>query len=77
MVVGSIRGKTDWSAALVGIDCGIHCAARAHVMNEAEEDALAAYRAVNVDGTRSLAEQANEAGVRRLVYLSSIKVNGE
>lgn len=75
--VGDIGKDTDWRDALAEVDCVVHCAARAHVMNEIEVDALAAYRAVNVDGTRCLAEQAAEAGVRRLVYLSSIKVNGE
>ena len=55
----------------------VHCAARARVINETETDALAAYRAVNVAGTRQLAEQAAKIGVRRLVYLSSIKVNLE
>ncbi len=75
--VGEINFRTDWSAALAGVVCVIHCAARAHVMHEAAGDALAAYRAVNVDGSRRLAMQAADAGVRRLVYLSSIKVNGE
>ena len=77
VAIGEIDNQTDWSTEFVHIDCVIHCAARAHVMNETEADAPAAYRAVNVDGTRRLAEQAAEAGVRRLVYLSSIKVNGE
>lgn len=77
IAIGEIDNQKDWSTAFVHIDCVIHCAARAHVMNETEADALAAYRAVNADGTRRLAEQAAEAGVRRLVYLSSIKVNGE
>ena len=77
VTIGEIGNQTDWSTEFVHIDCVIHCAARAHVMNEAEADALAAYRAVNVDGTCRLAEQAAEMGVRRLVYLSSIKVNGE
>jgi len=77
VAVGQIDERTDWSAALAGVDCVIHCAARAHVMFETEADALAAYRAVNVAGTRRLAEQAAGLGVRRLVYLSSIKVNGE
>jgi len=75
--IGEISPRTDWSAALTGVDCLIHCAARTHVMHEAAGDALAAYRAVNVDGSRWLAEEAAAAGVRRLVYLSSIKVNGE
>jgi nucleoside-diphosphate-sugar epimerase len=77
VAVGQVDGQTDWSAALAGVDCVIHCAARAHVMYETEADALAAYRAVNVAGTQRLAEQAAALGVRRLVYLSSIKVNGE
>ena len=77
VAVGDINSHTDWSAALAGVDCVIHCAARAQVMHETVGVALAAYRAVNVDGARRLAEQAAAAGVRRLVYLSSIKVNGE
>jgi nucleoside-diphosphate-sugar epimerase len=77
VAVGHIGAQTDWSVALVGMDCVIHCAARAHVMHETEADALAAYRAVNVAGTQRLAEQAAALGVRRLVFLSSIKVNGE
>ena len=75
--VGNLDAATDWAAALAGVDCVIHCAARAHVMHETEADALAAYRSVNVDGSKRLAEHAAVAGVRRLVYLSSIKVNGE
>ncbi|MDC0883282.1 NAD-dependent epimerase/dehydratase family protein [Litorivicinus sp.] len=75
--VGHLDAATDWSSALAGVDYVIHCAARAHVMHETEADALAAYRSVNVDGSRRLAEQAAAAGVRRLVCLSSIKVNGE
>jgi nucleoside-diphosphate-sugar epimerase len=77
MTVGEIGAETDSSHVLEDVDCVIHCAARAHVMHETESDTLAAYRAVNVAGTRRLAERAAAAGVRRLVYLSSIKVNGE
>ena len=76
-VVGNISTETDWLAALANVDYVIHCAARAYIMNETESKALKAYRAVNVAGTRRLAEQAAEMGVRRLIYLSSIKVNGE
>ena len=77
VVVGEVGAQANWSAALLGVDCVIHCAARAHVMLETEVDALAAYRAVNVAGTRCLAKQAAKMGVRRLVFLSSIKVNGQ
>ena len=74
---GDITVDTDWTDILTRVNCVVHCAARAHVMNETETDALAAYRAVNVAATRQLAEQAAKMGVQRLVYLSSIKVNGE
>jgi UDP-glucose 4-epimerase len=75
--VGDIGAHTDWSEGLKGVDTVIHCAARAHVMNEIEVDPLTVYRNVNVSGTRRLAEQAADMGVRRFIYLSSIKVNGE
>lgn len=68
---------THWQESFVGIDAVVHCAARVHVMNDAETDPLAAFRKVNVQGTLSLAEQAAQAGVRRFVFISSIKVNGE
>lgn len=75
--VGNIGADTDWSTVLQDVDCIIHCAARAHVMDNKSADTVAAYHAVNVAGTRRLAEQAVVSGVKRLVYLSSIKVNGE
>lgn len=55
----------------------IHCAGRAHVMNETEESPLEAYRKTNVQGTLNLAKKAVKSGVKRFIYLSSIKVNGE
>lgn len=67
----------NWHESLVGIDAVVHCAARVHVMSDTEADPLAAFRKVNVEGTLSLAEQAAQAGVRRFVFISSIKVNGE
>jgi nucleoside-diphosphate-sugar epimerase len=63
--------------ALRGIEVVVHTAARVHVMEESEENPLAAFRAVNVEGTRALLEAAAQAGVRRFVLVSSIKVNGE
>jgi UDP-glucose 4-epimerase len=67
----------DWQVPLEGVEVVIHCAARVHVMNESEADPLVAFRRANVQGTLRLAEQAAQSGVRRFIYLSSIKVNGE
>ena len=75
--VGALDPDTDWQASLVDIQVVIHCAARVHVMEETDADPLAAFRRANVQGTLQLARQAAEAGVRRFIYLSSIKVNGE
>jgi UDP-glucose 4-epimerase len=72
-----LEPDTDWLELLQGIDVVVHCAARVHVMNERDADPLAAFRRVNVRGTLRLAEQAAQCGVRRFIYLSSIKVNGE
>jgi nucleoside-diphosphate-sugar epimerase len=77
VVIGNIDAQTAWQIALRGVDVVIHLAARVHVMHEAAHDPLAAFRAVNVEGTANLARQAAQAGVKRLVYVSSIKVNGE
>lgn len=76
IAIGDITHKKDWRNILVDIDCIIHCAGRAHIINEKKGDALKIYRSVNVDATTQLAEQAAEAGVRRLVFLSSIGVIG-
>lgn len=76
-VINGIDPDTDWSAALTGIGCVVHAAARVHVMSETAADPLAEFRTVNVAGTLNLARQAAAAGVRRFVFISSIKVNGE
>ncbi|MGE1175765.1 UDP-glucose 4-epimerase family protein [Pseudomonas sp. BW7P1] len=65
------------SAQLEGIEVIVHAAARVHVMDERADDALTEFRRVNVQGTLKLARQAVASGVRRFVYISSIKVNGE
>lgn len=77
VVVGEINSATDWSSALLDVNVVIHLAARVHVMNDTSTDPLTEFRKVNVQGTENLARQAARAGVRRLVYVSSIKVNGE
>ena len=75
--VGDLDANTDWRDALTGVDAIIHCAARVHVMRETAADPLVAFRAANVAGSEQLARQAAAAGVRRFVFLSSVKVNGE
>ena len=75
--VGDLLPTTDWGLALQGIDAVVHCAARVHVMQDDATNPLQAYREVNVNGTLNLARQAEQAGVGRFVYVSSIKVNGE
>ncbi|PCM45241.1 UDP-glucose 4-epimerase family protein [Marinobacter sp. ANT_B65] len=77
VVIHEVDGQTSWQCALKNQQVVIHTAARAHIMNDEVADPLAEYRRVNVDGTLNLARQAAEAGVRRLIYISSVKVNGE
>ena len=76
VVVGDIDGQTDWSRALAGIDCVVHLAAHVHVMNPTPKDRIE-FERTNVLGSERLARSAAESGVKRFVYLSSIKVNGE
>ncbi len=77
VVVGDIDGDTDWAEALRDIDVVIHLVARVHVMTERSVNPLAEFRKVNVEGTQRLAESAARLGVKRFVYVSSVKVNGE
>ncbi|MGP8307227.1 UDP-glucose 4-epimerase family protein [Vibrio sp. YIC-376] len=72
-----INGLDDYSLALAGCSAVVHCAARVHVMDDKVEDPLALYREVNTAGTLNLARQAIKAGVKRFIFISSIKVNGE
>jgi len=75
--IGDISSKTNWSAALDGIQVVVHTAARVHIMNDSVESPLTEFRKVNVEGTLNLARQAAQRGVRRFVFISSVKVNGE
>lgn len=75
--IGSIDSDTNWSEALRGVDVIIHLAARVHVMHDVASDPLEEFRRVNVAGTERLARFAVASGVKRFVYVSSIKVNGE
>ena len=77
IAVGAVDGATDWAPALHGCTTVMHLAARVHVMAERASNPLVEFRRVNVDGTLNLARQAVAAGVRRFVFVSSVKVNGE
>lgn len=77
VAVGDIGADTDWSTALEGVDQVVHLAARVHIDRDSSRDRLAEHRRVNVEGTRRLASMAADRGVRRFVFLSSAKVNGE
>ncbi len=76
-VVRDIATYDGWPELLSGVDVVIHSAARVHVMSETDPDPLAAFRAVNVEATLRLAKEAELAGAKRFIYISSIKVNGE
>lgn len=77
VTVGNIGQDTGWSGALAGAEVVIHLAARVHVMRDDSSDPLAEFRRVNTAGTEHLARCAAASGAKRLVYVSSIKVNGE
>jgi nucleoside-diphosphate-sugar epimerase len=76
-VIPNIDDSVDWSKALAGVTHVIHLAARVHLLDDQALDPLTEYRKVNVQGTLNLAGQAARAGVKRFVFVSSVKVNGE
>lgn len=77
VAVGDLDKLVDWSSVISGQDVVVHTAARAHIMKDECADPLSAYRAVNSIATLNLARQAAAAGVKRFIFISSIKVNGE
>ncbi|MBL4852008.1 MAG: SDR family oxidoreductase [Gammaproteobacteria bacterium] len=77
ILVGDLEASTDWTLALSGVEVIIHTAACVHVMNDSDNDSFIEFRRVNVEGTLNLARQAAAAGVKRFIFISSIKVNGE
>lgn len=76
-IITDFSSSTDWSMTLNDIDVVVHAAARVHIINDKVIDPLVEYRKVNVDGTMALARQAATSGIKRFIYISSIKVNGE
>jgi len=77
VVVGNLDASTNWRSALSGCDAVVHLAARVHVLDDTSKNPLALYRETNTDATLNLARQAATAGVKRFVFISTIKVNGE
>ncbi|WP_077530405.1 UDP-glucose 4-epimerase family protein [Vreelandella utahensis] len=75
-VTGELSGNTQWQPALTGVSTVVHLGARVHVLKAERADPLAEYRRINTHGTLNLAQQAAAAGVKRFVFLSTIKVNG-
>lgn len=75
--IGDIDSNTDWQKALAKVDTVIHLAQRAHISNDKVNDSLTDFRKVNLFGTQRLARMAAKAGVKRFIFISSAKVNGE
>ncbi|MEY8215168.1 MAG: SDR family oxidoreductase [Colwellia sp.] len=75
--VKGLSNSTDWSSALANVSIVIHTAARVHIMKDKVGETLNEYRKVNVEGTLNLARQSAKSGVKRFIFISSIKVNGE
>ena len=74
---GVIDNKSSYKKAFINTDVLIHCAARVHVMSDSSSNPLEKFREVNTYGTLNLAQQAADAGVKRFIFISTIKVNGE
>jgi len=76
-VIVDVNRDEGWPAAVSGVDAVVHLVGRTHVVHDTTSDPLAAYRAVNVEGTQRVLKACVEAGVSRFIYLSSIKAVGE
>lgn len=76
-LVGDLMRIQDWQDVLLDIDIVVHLAGRAHIMNDQSEDPLAEFRALNTNATLELAELSLSYGVKRFIYLSTLKVLGE
>lgn len=74
--MGELDATTDWTKALDKVDIVIHCAGRAHILDENSNSPIDDFRKINVDVTLRLAREASKSGVKRFIFLSSIGVNG-
>lgn len=70
--VGDIHALTHWQEVLGGVDIVIHLASRAHILKETAADPMAAFKRVNIEGTRALVQQSIQAGVQQFIFISSI-----
>ncbi len=78
IAIGNIGPKTEWRRVLTECpETVVHLAAKSHTIKDVKDDPISAYREINVLGTINFARQASYAGVKRFIFLSSIKVNGE
>lgn len=75
--VGDIGPDTDWTEALIGVDLVVHLAGRAHIRRDRASNSMAEYERTNTLGTLRLAQMAAAAKIKRFIFLSSVKVNGE
>ncbi len=76
-LIADLLDEIDWTPLLTDVDVIVHLAGRAHVISEKENDPQLAYHRINVEATRRLAQCAGEAGTKRFIFVSTIKVNGE
>jgi len=77
IIISDLNEFVPWEKYLTDVDVIIHTAARVHVLNDTSKDPFNEFRKVNVEGTLALAREAAKSGVKRFIFLSSIKVNGE
>ncbi|MCH9695872.1 MAG: NAD-dependent epimerase/dehydratase family protein [Gammaproteobacteria bacterium] len=75
--VGDMGDAVNWGEVLDGVECVVHLAARVHVMRDVEKDPLSAFRKVNVWGTEQLLRHEGMRSVKRVIYLSTVKVHGD
>lgn len=75
VLVHGLDSTADWTQALESVQVVIHIAARVHIMREEVLDPLSEYRRVNLQGSLNLARQSAASGVKRFLFISSIKVN--
>tara|TARA_B110000014_G_scaffold256234_1_gene239082 strand:- start:9599 stop:10555 length:957 start_codon:yes stop_codon:yes gene_type:complete len=76
-IINNIDSETNWTSSFKNINVILHTAARAHVMQDESKNPKQEYDSINIDGTLNLASQALEFGIKRFIYISSAKVNGE